>query len=588
MIGTIIAFLVLLTAIFLLLPPPPSPVQLASKPSRGVPLTQPGPVLAAVSSALALDGLTIIPLVHLPPIKFAIQIPLTTRKFSARIAPTASEVVFKTLRIDDFSTRSIDAFRSPVEIKAAGVQTNFTGSFGIKLSLSIDGGQAKRDEQFWSWTWRGSGRVHANLTDSRLALAARIVQKEQDTPRVEVISTRIDEGVIHEAKIQGFGIWGSVATFAVPIVKGTWLVRWPVKIIGDYLSREILEGPLVDELLREVYDFGQQHAHVETYEALVDDEREELMKTPLDATALASFPSLSSPRNDSPSSSSPSSQSSPPTTSSEAISSPPSLPPAPDSSKDASHHQLRFHSHLIGPTRLHSFPLPDFQPELYRPGGTRAKLQSFNLLTAELKLKLTKIAVSRLTFSRGSLAFDPPPPIGAGSGTQGLGGGEVIVTVEDLEVLIGGDFSLGADTTSIVSWSTGIKRLQSSGTSTTTVLSRALQLRFRLIESTSGPQEGLSAYTLQKATMTPFTSITPKFQLDNAMLDMGAEIVNAITKQLATQIAQAVSAVLGVFFKKVVREYLQGIMDGIEGKLEDVGVRLPSGLRGEAKGEASS
>lgn len=444
--------------------------------------------------------------------------------------------MFTTLRIASFSTRALDAARDPIEIKVAGVDTSFSGSFSLNVYVRLDG----NDEA--SWRWIGSGRVAARLSDSRLSLNAQLVQQGgKGPPKVEVLSTRIDEGEVHAADIQGYGVWGRVATAAMPLVKGTWLVRWPTKVLGDYLSREILESPLVDGMLKDLFEVGREHVDLETYEALVDDERKDQIATPLDVSP-----------QDEPSPSSPLSPATLP--SPDPSTAPPlaALPPPPSN--------FRMHAHLIGPTRLHTFPLPDFTPELYRPGGTREKLQALNLLTSALELHLTDIAHSRLSFSRGSIAFDPP--------SRASKYGEVIVSVEDLTVLMAADFALSAATSSVVAWTTGIKKLKSSGTSTTTVLARSLQLRFRL-----------SGGTLQDASISPFTSVTPAFQLDNALLDVGADLVNALTKQLATQIAQAVSVVLGAFFKSAVKAHLQGLLDGVEERLRVAGVELPSGLR---------
>ncbi|KAK4701365.1 hypothetical protein P7C70_g4866, partial [Phenoliferia sp. Uapishka_3] len=549
-VGTVLSLVILVLAIFILLPSPPTP---STYSSRGNTITIPGPILAATSQGVTLDGLTIIPLVHLPTIKLSISIPFSDRRIFVRVSPTASEVVFKTLRIASFSTRALDACRDTIEVKVAGIDTDFTGSFGIKAVVRVARGNGKKEaEDGWSWSWFGSGRVKANLTDSRVSLNVKLVQKErQGPPRVEVVFTRVDEGDIHAAIIEGFGIWGGVATRAVPWVKGTWLVRWPTQVLADYLSKDILEGPVVDSILAEIFKVGEGHVDMESYEGLVDSERASEIATPLDSSVLSSSPTASQPTPD-------------PKTPSTA----PPLLPAPHS-----HKKFRLHSHLIGPTRLHSFPLPDYTPPLYRPGGTRAKLQSLNLLTSELQLSLTEISLARLTFSRGSLAFDRPRFDKPGSS---LSGGEVVITVEDLTVLMAGDFSLGADTTPLLAWTTGIKRFNSSGTSTTTVLAHSLQLRIKLSRPST-----TSRWILTEATMSPFTSVTPAFQLDNKIMDLGADLVNGVMKELRSQIAQAVSLLLEVWGREVVRKKLQEALDGVEEKLREAGVELPVGLRGD-------
>lgn len=441
---------------------------------------------------------------HLPHIKFAIPIPFTSHRIFVSVSPTASEVVFGTLRVASFSSRALDASRSPIEVKVAGVDANVTGSFSLKLVVRIEG--AVEDLGARSFKWVGSGRLAASVTDARLSLNAQLVQKAENVaPRVEVLSTRVDEGVIHRADIEGFGICGGIATRALPFIQGTVFVRWPVKILGDYLAREILEGPIVDSMLADLFSVARPHVDLETYVALVDSEREDEIATPLDATSLEPPPPPSPDDLDDL----------PPPSSTSSAETPPPLAETPSAPT-----QFRLHAHLIGPTRLHSFPLPDFSPGLYRPGGTRAKLQALNPITAQLQLDLTNVALARLSFDRGSLAFDPPSPPSSPGRHQpqilGLGGGELIVTVEDLTVFLTGDFSLGAATSPIVSWTTGIKHLRSSGTSTTTVLARSLQLRFRIVRAKGGRGRA-TAYELERATMSPFTSITPSFTLDNSV-----------------------------------------------------------------------
>lgn len=246
---------------------------------------------------------------------------------------------------------------------------------------------------------------------------------------------------------------------------------------------------------------------------MIDAEREKEVATPLDMASLAPPSSPSS-------------------------SSRPSTPvPVRSASPTPSSSKLRMHCHLIGPTLLRNFPLPDFSPSLYRPGGARAALQQFNLLTSEVQLNLTNISLSRITFDRASLAFDPPksssrpkdnsPP----DESEGLGGGDLVVTVQDFVVVLESRFSIGADTSSVVSWTTGVKRLGEKGTSTTTVTARSLQLRFALRPASKG-RVG-APYELAATSMSPFTAIEPRFELDkDSKLRLGAELVNVVTSGL--------------------------------------------------------
>lgn len=435
-----------------------------------------------------------------------------------------------------------------MDVLVERVETAFSGSFSLKLALQL-GKDGK------AWRLNGSGRiVEARLKDSKLRLKLQLVQAtEGAAPRLQVLSSAVEEGTIEEARIEGFGIWGGLVTKLVPFVNGTWLVRWPTTVAGEFFVREIVEGPILDDLLSGVFSTAQGHIDISSYGALVDAERAPEVSTPLDASSLVP-----------PSPTHSSSSSSPRPSSSKSVNT--SAPPP-----SATATPFRLHAHLIGPTLLTSFPLPDFSPQLYPPGGTRAKLQSFNLLTSELRLSLSRSSFSLLSFERGSIAFDPP------TSGAGLGGGELVVTVQELEVVLESAFKIHADTSGVVAFATGLKRVGEKGTSRTVVEARSLQLRFLLVPSPT--RETGAAYTLQTSSISPFTSITPSFELDNNALRLGAEVVNLVTRGLKTQIAQASSFVVQQFVKDRVRLYLQGLMDGVEEKLREAGVELPSELR---------
>ncbi|ORY70633.1 hypothetical protein BCR35DRAFT_307936 [Leucosporidium creatinivorum] len=561
----LISLLILVVSCLWLLPTPPSPTPPPTL--RGTPLQLPGPVLAGTVQHLNLDGLTIIPLVKLPPIKLSIPLPsllFPNKRLRLLITSTASETVFTTLQLASATYKAIDVGRKPMDVHLEGVDSQFSGSFGVKVLLKLgeelgdgdksgeekvklNGGVMKKEQQLFKWT--GSGRVVAQLQKSGMDLQLQLVEGSQGSPKLEVLSSSIDEGHIESAEIVGFGIWGSLLTRLIPWIRGTVYVRWPTKVVGDYLVREVVEGGVVEELLEEMVRKGGLHVDEETYGAILDEDREKEIRTPLDASALV-----------------------PP--SSPSASSPPTEPTIITTASNTSPTPFRLHFHLLGPTLLHSFPLPNFSPPLYRPGGTRAALQSLNLLTSEIKLELTSSQLSRITFERASLAFDPPS-----SSSPSIGGGQLVVTVEDLKVLLSSKFSLHADTSSVVSWTTGIKRIGPRGTSTTEVEARSLQIRFVLERAAEG-REG-APFVLRQSEMSPFTSVQPRFELEReGIVKLGAEVVNAVTSGLKTQIALAASSLVAQGMRDVVRSQLQAGMDGFEEKLREAGVELPTGLRG--------
>lgn len=426
-----------------------------------------------------------------------------------------------------------------MHVHVEGVDADFRGSFGVKVHLqwqdqrrkavtpagASDGENNKLDKlEGRQYRWQGSGRVDAKIDGSAMDLELQFVKgrnarrasaaaaspttaTEAKEARLEVLSSAFNEGDIQRAHIQGFGPWGSLGTKLLPWVRGTIFVRWPVKVVGDFLVREMVEGGVLDDILKTAWEQGGQHVDVSTYSNILDTDREAEIKTPLDAASL-----------------------SPPTPSPAATT--PVNPPSTATAPSAASTPFRLHTHLIGPTRLHSFALPDFQPPLYRPGGTRAALQSFNLLTSELQLKFYESAFSSITFDRASLAFDPASANGSTTG------GDLVVTVQELVVVLSSKFKLVADTSAVVAWTTGLKRLGEKGASTTKVEARSLQIRFGLhhVDAATRKKRNMATggfpYELRESVMSPFTSIEPRFEMDSSFLKLGTELVNVITAGL--------------------------------------------------------
>lgn len=198
-----------------------------------------------------------------------------------------------------------------------------------------------------------------------------------------------------------------------------------------------------------------------------------------------------------------------------------------------------------------------------------------NLITDELKILLSDNELSKISFSRAEVTFEPSITSSELDSVV-QAGGELIITVSDFTVTLLSHFKVHANiTSSLVSWATGIKKLGEKGSSTTLVTSRSLQLRFRL----SPPSDSSSAFKLTSSTISPFTTITPSFKLNTPALALGTELLNLITSSLNELIAKGASLLVQKFMKDSVRIYLQSLLDGAEEGLRERGVELPSSLR---------
>ncbi|GAA5895946.1 uncharacterized protein JCM6883_001667 [Sporobolomyces salmoneus] len=530
--------------------------------------SSPGLVIASSVDHLDLDGLNVLPVTHLPPLKLYIPIPFTESALRCSLEISSSEMAFSRLRVATSSFKAKDTNREPLEVKASGLEVKMKGNTGMRFRIKVgakrghEGADTGKKQKEWSW--RTSGRTEVELHDAFLHLKLQLTKSSTDSPRLSVLSTTLAPGVIDSLQLKGFHPFGKLVTFVIPYIRSTFLVSYPVGIMGDYLIREAVEGRPVDELLAKFAHFASKHVDSELYGGIVDDEREQELSTPLDSNSLVP-PSLSSDAS-SPSSSDPS----------------PSIDrKAPSPSPSSISTPFRFHAHLRGPTRLHSFRLPDFAPELYRSDGKglRNTLQSLNLLTSEFKLLISKSSLESISFESASVAFDPP------ANSPGIRGGELVITVSPLSCTLVSSFSLTADVKNpLLSWASGMDKLGEKGTSTTTVHSKTLQIRLKLSKARAGREgapivlgveEDVAALGVKggkdsgKAlSISDFTSIESRVELGSKLgKKLGEKVVNKLLEGLKTQLAQAASLIIAHFLVDLARDRLQQVLDQVDNKL---------------------
>lgn len=557
-----------------------------TRPEAVNPYDSPGPVIASLIEHLDLDGLTIIPVTQLPPLKLYVPIPFSQSVLKCQIDISSSEMAFAKLRVASASFTARDTNRDPFEVNASGLEVKMKGNTGMRLRIKLEPrrptertGSESDERQAKEWSWRTSGRTEVELHDALLQLKLQLSKSTNGTPRLAVLTTTLSPGVIDSLHLRGFQPFGKLVTYLVPYIRHTPLVSYPVGLLGDYLIREAVEGKPFDELLAKFANFASKHVDGDTYGGIVDDERQRDLHTPLDPTSL--IPPSTSSIPSSVSTSSPSIDQTTERSSTSAIST-----------------SFRFHAHLLGPTRLHSFRLPDFAPELYRSDGKglRNTLQSLNLLTSEFKLLISQSSLESITFEKASVAFDPPP------NSPGIKGGDLVITVAPLSCTLVSSFSLTADVKNpLLSWASGVERLGEKGTSTTTVHSKTLQIRLTLSKAKSGREgapivlgveEEVAALGVnggregnKALSISDFTSIESRVELGSKLgKKLGEKVVNKLLEGLKNQLAQAASLIIAHFLVDLARDRLQQVLDQVDEKLrieggvewgKDIGPTIP-------------
>lgn len=399
MYSALFAIVLVLVSIYILLPSPP-----LSTPSPPNP-TYAGPILFGRVHHLDLSGLTIIPLTHLIPSIFTLQLPFHYY-VRLEIQNTASELVFHTLKVGKAEVISRDVGRDAVRFKVAGVDTSLTGSFSTRVIMTLGRrGEANNRHVIFQQRWRGSGRISASLMQSSIDLSIRMRFGEVGPPRLTLDSCAVDEGRIESIRIDGYAPYGRIIT-AIPYKS---LPTWPMNYIVTEMVKDMLESPEMVAVLSDIFEMLRDHVDVDSFAAIEDEDRNEALAIAASiGEAAVVYPCFA------------------------------------------------LEGSMIGPVLFKNFIVPDSSPELYRRGGTREKMQAFNILTSEVKMDLFDSSLSRITFERSSLslrAFE----------YDDRDGGELILTVKGLDLEVTSRFKIYAATSQFISWTTGLKKVGEKG-----------------------------------------------------------------------------------------------------------------------------
>lgn len=493
--------------------------------------TTPGPILFGRIAALDLGGLTVVRTLALLPLRASYTLPFGGASLSLSLFSHASETVFDKFLVQELSGSTRDLGREAVSGAAKGVDIALACSLSSRVTLRVQvGAQVIQHE------WRGRARVSMACKDASMQLELQLVDSEKvsapsrEEPniggkRVKLLSSDFGVERLLALNVDGFGFWGRVTSLiGVPLAAGgTILVQYPARVILRHVLRELLEGDEAQAKLINLWEDIGGHIELNSYGAVEDEQRD--FEVALFASTAAQL-------------------------------------------EQDQKRQFALQGHLVGPTVLQRFDIPDSSPALYRPHGTRAALQKLNLLTQEIKLDLWEASLSRISFERSSIAFTSSLCAELDSP-----GGELVINVAGLEAEFQSRFKVHAQTSSLLRWTTGRDEVGEQGTTTTRIKSQQFQLRFRLSHTPAGPH-------VSEASMSPLTSIAPFLQLSTFTL--GAEMLNTLTSSLETTIAYAVSEVLRHYFLQIVRLRIQTGLEEAETRLMEDGVELPAHVWGRS------
>lgn len=442
-----------------------------------------------------------------------------------RVEGSFSELVFEQLGLRDVGLRARDVTREEIGLKIEGLGMKFNGNFALRVRISTADIGEKGKER-WSKSWRSSGRISAEINETKFAFSTRFVLPLPSSPsRISLVHSALDLGQINSLKLEGFGRFAPIIARLVSAFSTSIVVRWPADRVFGIMLREALEDEIMSEEVEKVWELVKAHLDAEgSWAELTEEDRakeEEMFAAPSEVD---------------------------------------------DKKEGTKKKEPHFHlsGFLHGRTHLQSFPLPPFSPSLYREGGARALLQQFNMITNEINFSLTDSSLESIVSQRGEVDLE-----------LDVDGGVLTVDVRGLEVVLKSTFEIFAETTSLVAWTTGIKKIGEKGISTTIVKATTLTLKFILTRS---PLSLRNTFVLRTASISPFTSIIPSFTLHTTP-KLGVELVNALTKSLSSEIAVGSSFVVRRFMESFVRDGLQGMLDGVEETLAQNGVVLPTAMR---------
>ncbi|GAA5876143.1 hypothetical protein JCM3774_003511 [Rhodotorula dairenensis] len=458
-----------------------SPEELDDSAAR--PCTVAGPVLAARVANLDLSGLTVIPITRLPRLRKWLRIPFTDRTVVVFADLTASELVFRRLKVGSATTSSRDVGRDAIQVTAHHVEVDLTGSIGVRAGYYLEGQDERRGRAV-----RASGRVHVALTEASSRIVSRLVSRagpgsSSSEAQPGLVCRRVD---FHPGTVSLLSLTGFVpflrAEALLHYVRNSPLVRISTRRFAAFLVQELVHGPVCSDLLSDLEGFVGKHVDLDTFAGIDDRDRDR---------ALARFfhDSVHPPHHDSEEHTS---------TTEFTTTSAPASPTA-----------LRLHALILGPIRLHSLSLPSSAASAEN-GGTVAvpvfarRNQTglrYSILSSPILNQLTRgppdvsfgpSTFERLELDEASIELEPHPlevleggtnggkasepgaaAVAAAGASVGRSTRELVLRVHGLAASLSIGFRIGAGLRAAPALVTGMKVLEEKGVAKTEIAERS-------------------------------------------------------------------------------------------------------------------
>lgn len=228
---------------------------------------------------------------------------------------------------------------------------------------------------------------------------------------------------------------------------------------------------------------------------------------------------------------------------------------------------FKCHFALAGLTSIVNIKLPDHIPSLYPQGGKRAKLQSWNMLTSEVKLEITQNIIRKLSFEKAVLEVNAAPSL-AELPMELAEASVLVCRLEEFRTEVSSHFALYADTSKALKFVTGMSTLGEHGTSKAVVVARRLELVFALFVKETG-------VTVQPLRTDDFDRIDISIEGLRSKRD---DFVNGILKVVRPQMSAFISVMIKRFLEAEVKKGTDGI-EKVEEALLVSGIEVPGLFR---------
>lgn len=436
------------------------------------PCTTAGPVLAARVANLDLSGLTVIPITRLPRLYKRLRIPLLDRTVVLYADLTASELVFRRLKVGSATATSRDTGRESIEVTADRVELDLTGSIGLRAGYHFEGEGEPRGRAV-----RASGRVHVTLADASSRIGTRLVSRPEagvapgQTSRPGLRCQRVDfhPGTISVLSLSGFVPFLRLEAL-VHYVRNSSLVRISTRRFAGFLVHELVQGPVCSDLLSDLEGFIDKHVDLAPFARINDSDRDRALARfsrdsihphhqNRDDTTTAAFTTTTAP---------------------------------------ASTTALRLHALVLGPIHLHSLSLPSSAsaaengdavavPVFARRDQTGLR---YSILSSPILNQLTRgppdvtfgpSRFDRIELQEVSVELEPHALDvleGESSGSkspepESKTARELVLRVHGLAATLSIGFRIGADLRAAPALVTGMKVLEEKGVATTEIAERS-------------------------------------------------------------------------------------------------------------------